>query len=79
VKLEENSRLEGAAQFRTTRWTVILGVRAGAAKTLVHRFRKRYSAMVRQVARTVFDPAEVDEEIHALCETFIVSGERVGV
>ena len=42
----------------------LLGVRAGAAKTLVHRFRKRYSAIVRQqIARTVSDPAEVDEEI----------------
>jgi hypothetical protein len=48
----------------------------GAAKTLVHRFRKRYSAFVRQeIARTVSDPAEIDEEIHALCEALIVSGE----
>ena len=58
----------------------ILGVRAGAAKTLIHRFRKRYSAIVRQeIARTVSDPAEVDEEIHALCEALIVSGERAGL
>jgi DNA-directed RNA polymerase specialized sigma24 family protein len=56
----------------------LLGVRASAAKTLIHRFRKRYSAIVRQeIARTVSDPAEVDEEIHALCEALIVSGERV--
>jgi RNA polymerase sigma factor (sigma-70 family) len=54
----------------------LLGVRTGAAKTLVHRFRKRYSATVRQeIARTVSDPAEVDEEIHALCEALIVSGD----
>jgi RNA polymerase sigma factor (sigma-70 family) len=54
----------------------LLGVRVGAAKTLVHRFRKRYSAFVSQeIARTVSDPAEIDEEIHALCEALIVSGE----
>jgi hypothetical protein len=46
-----------------------------AAKTLIHRFRKRYSAIVRQeIARTVSDPKEVDEEIHALCEALIVAG-----
>ena len=54
----------------------LLGMRVGAAKTLVHRFRRRYSAFVRQeIARTVSDPAEIDEEIHALCEALIVSGE----
>jgi DNA-directed RNA polymerase specialized sigma24 family protein len=58
----------------------LLGVRASAVKTLIHRFRKRYSAIVRQeIARTVSDPAEIDEEIHALCEALIVSGERVGI
>jgi RNA polymerase sigma factor (sigma-70 family) len=58
----------------------LLGVSAGAAKTLVHRFRKRYSAIVRQeIACTVSDPAEVDEEIHALCDALILSGERVGI
>ena len=55
----------------------LLGIKTGAAKTLVHRFRKRYSAIVRQeIARTVSDPAEVDEEIHALCEALIASGDR---
>ena len=58
----------------------LLGVRASAVKTLIHRFRKRYSAIVRQeIARTVSDPAEVDEEIHALCEALVISGERVGI
>ena len=56
----------------------LLGVRVGSAKTLVHRFRKRYSAFVRQeIARTVSHPAEVDEEIHALCDALIVSGGAV--
>lgn len=57
----------------------LLGVRVGSAKTLIHRFRKRYSALVRQeIARTVSDPSEVDEETHALCDALIVSGEGVG-
>jgi RNA polymerase sigma-70 factor (ECF subfamily) len=57
----------------------LLGVRVGSAKTLIHRFRKRYSALVRQeIARTVSDPSEVDEETHALCDALIVSGGGVG-
>jgi hypothetical protein len=56
----------------------LLGVRVGSAKTLIHRFRKRYSAFVRQeIARTVSDPGEVEEEIHSLCEALIVSGGAV--
>jgi len=55
----------------------LLGVRVGS-KTLIHRFRKRYSTFVRQeIARTVSHPGEVDEEIHSLCEALIVSGGAV--
>jgi RNA polymerase sigma-70 factor (ECF subfamily) len=51
-----------------------LGVGLGAAKTLIHRLRKRYGALLREeVARTVSDAAEVDEEVHALCEALIAS------
>ena len=53
----------------------LLGVSMGSAKILIHRFRKRYSAYVRQeIARTVSHPAEVDEEVHALCEALVISG-----
>jgi RNA polymerase sigma factor (sigma-70 family) len=46
----------------------------GGAKTLIHRFRKRHSEILREeVARTVSDPAAVDEEIHALCDALIAS------
>jgi hypothetical protein len=39
-----------------------------------HRLRKRYTALLREkVGRTVSDPAEIDEEIHALCEALIAS------
>jgi len=56
----------------------LLGVGMGSAKTLIHRFRKRYSALVRQeIARTVSRPDEIDEEIHALCDALVVSGGEI--
>jgi hypothetical protein len=43
-----------------------------------HRLRKRYTALLREeVGRTVSDPAEIDEEIHALCEALIGSEGRL--
>ena len=56
-----------------------LQLSTGAVKTLIHRLRKRYTALVREeVGRTVSDPAEIDEEIHALCEALIASEGRLG-
>jgi RNA polymerase sigma-70 factor (ECF subfamily) len=56
-----------------------LQVTVGAVKTLIHRLRKRYTALLRQeVGRTVSDPAEIDEEIHALCEALIAARGRLG-
>jgi len=56
-----------------------LQVSTGAVKTLIHRLRKRYTALLREeVGRTVSDPAEVDDEIHALCEALIASEGRLG-
>jgi DNA-directed RNA polymerase specialized sigma24 family protein len=50
-----------------------------AVKTLIHRLRKRYSTLLREeVSRTVSDSAEIDEEIHALCEALIASEGRLG-
>ena len=44
-----------------------------------YRLRKRYTAPSREeVRRTVSDPAEIDEEIHALCEALIASEGRLG-
>ena len=38
-----------------------LGIGVGTVKTLIHRLRKRYFAVVREeVARTVSDPAEIE-------------------
>jgi RNA polymerase sigma factor (sigma-70 family) len=50
-----------------------------AVKTLIHRLRKQFTSLLREeVARTVSDPAEIDEEIHSLCEALIASEGRLG-
>ena len=56
-----------------------LQITTGAVKTHIHRLRKRYTALLREeVGRTVSDPAEIDEEIHALCEALIATEGRLG-
>jgi RNA polymerase sigma factor (sigma-70 family) len=55
-----------------------LGVGLAAVKTLIHRLRKRYSSILREeIARTVSDPGEIEDEIHALCEALLASGGRL--
>ncbi len=56
-----------------------LRVRVGSVKKLIFRLRKRYTFFLREeVARTVSDSGEVDEEIHWLCEALIVTEGRLG-
>jgi RNA polymerase sigma-70 factor (ECF subfamily) len=44
-----------------------LGMTEGAIQVAVHRLRRRYGAVLRrEIAATVADPSEVDDEIHAL-------------
>jgi RNA polymerase sigma-70 factor (ECF subfamily) len=46
-----------------------LSVNEGAARVAVHRIRKRYRSLFREeIARTVRDEADVDEEMRALME-----------
>ncbi len=55
-----------------------LRVTVGSVKTLIHRLRKQYTRLLREeVGRTVADPAEIDEEIHALCEALIATEGRL--
>ena len=55
-----------------------LGIGVGAVKMLIHRLRKRYTTLLRaEVARTVSDPEEIDEELHALCDALIASEVRL--
>jgi RNA polymerase sigma factor (sigma-70 family) len=56
-----------------------LEVSLGSVKTLIHRLRKQYTLLLREeVGRTVSDPAEIDEEIHALCEAIMATEGRLG-
>jgi DNA-directed RNA polymerase specialized sigma24 family protein len=49
-----------------------LQISVASVKTLIHRLRKRFTSILREeVGRTVSDPAEVDGEIHALCDALI--------
>jgi RNA polymerase sigma factor (sigma-70 family) len=51
-----------------------LKVSISAVKTLIHRLRKQHSAFVRQeISRTVSDSADVDAEVHELCEAIIAA------
>jgi len=44
-----------------------LGTTEGAVKVAVHRLRRRYRGVLREeIAQTVADPAEIDDEIHQL-------------
>jgi RNA polymerase sigma factor (sigma-70 family) len=44
-----------------------LGITEGAVKVAVHRLRKRYRGVLRdEIAQTVADPAEIDDEIRQL-------------
>jgi RNA polymerase sigma factor (sigma-70 family) len=51
-----------------------LGISEAAVNTLVHRLRKQYSiALRREVARTVSEPAAIDDEIHLLFEALVAA------
>jgi len=51
------------AQFSKT-----LGLSEAALKSLVHRLRERYRALLREeVARTVEKPSEIEDELRYLC------------
>ena len=55
-----------------------LQVSVGAVKTLIHRLRKRYTALLREeIGRTVSDPGEINGEIHALCEALVATEGRL--
>ncbi|MEY2558507.1 MAG: hypothetical protein QOE34_1932 [Verrucomicrobiota bacterium] len=54
----------------------VLGVPGPSVKSLLHQFRKRYRVLLREeVAKTLEDEANVDDEIRYLCAT-LSSGNR---
>ncbi len=59
----------GRGEIDYTGLAQTLGCREGAARVAVHRLRKRYRVMIRaEVARTVRDEGEVDQEMRVLME-----------
>jgi RNA polymerase sigma factor (sigma-70 family) len=51
-----------------------LKVSVGSVKTLIHRLRKQYTTFVREeISRTVSDSADVDAEVHQLCEALVAA------
>ena len=57
-----------------------LGVGVGTVKTLIHRLRKQYMVVVREeIGRTVSEPAEIEDELRALCNALTASEGRLGL
>jgi RNA polymerase sigma factor (sigma-70 family) len=55
-----------------------LNVSVPAVKTLIHRLRKRNTAIVREeILRTVSDPADVEAESRELCQALIAAEGRI--
>jgi RNA polymerase sigma-70 factor (ECF subfamily) len=55
-----------------------LGVNVAAVTTLIHRLRQRHRQLVREeVERTVTDPADVEAELHGLCEALLQAQRQV--
>jgi RNA polymerase sigma factor (sigma-70 family) len=55
-----------------------LQISVGSVKMLIHRLRKQYASVLREeVARTVCESGEIDEEIHCLCEALIAAEGRL--
>jgi RNA polymerase sigma factor (sigma-70 family) len=68
----------GRAQITYEEAARILGVSVAAVTTLIHRLRQRHKQLVREeVERTLLDPADVDAELHGLCEAIVKAEGRV--
>lgn len=53
-------------------------VSAKRVGVLIHRLRKQYTALLREeVRKTVSDPSDVDDEIHALCSALVTAAGRL--
>lgn len=68
----------GPAQFTYEQAARALALGVPAVTTLIHRLRGRHAQLVREeVERTVLDPAEVEAELHGLCEALMQAAGRV--
>ena len=58
----------------------ILGVTLASVKTLIHRIRKQYAATLRsEIAWTVQEPSNVEDEILSLCDALIAASGRLAI
>jgi RNA polymerase sigma factor (sigma-70 family) len=65
---------ENEAPTSYQRAAAALGIREAAVNTLIHRLRRQYSiALRREVARTVSEPAAIDDEIHHLFDALVAA------
>ena len=63
------SHLVGEASVPYSSLATDLGMKEGAIKVAMHRLRERYGQMLRlQIAKTIEDPAHVDQELRYLFE-----------
>ena len=68
----------GRAQLTYEQAACALALGVPAVTTLIHRLRGRHAQLVREeVERTVSDPAEVEAELHGLCEALMQAEGRV--
>jgi RNA polymerase sigma factor (sigma-70 family) len=69
---------ESKAPFSYDDAAKALNVGVGTVKTWIHRLRSRYIEILRaEVARTVSDPAEINNELHALCDALLATEGRI--
>jgi RNA polymerase sigma factor (sigma-70 family) len=74
VRLGDASRVPSYEEV-----AIKMNIGVPAVKTLIHRLRKQYTTILREeVGRTVSDPAEIDVEIHSLCDALIAAEGRMG-
>jgi RNA polymerase sigma factor (sigma-70 family) len=63
--------MAGKAESAQSETAKILGMEEGAVRVAIHRLRKRYRQLLRdEIAQTLTDPAQVDEEMRALFGAF---------
>jgi DNA-directed RNA polymerase specialized sigma24 family protein len=58
----------------------ILGVTLASVKTLIHRIRKQFAAILRsEIAWTAQEPSDVEAEILSLCDALIAASGRLAI
>jgi RNA polymerase sigma factor (sigma-70 family) len=70
--------IESRAQITYEEAARVLGFSVSTVTTLIHRLRQRHKQLLREeVERTVLNPADVDAELHGLCEALVKAEGRV--